>query len=64
MRWSIHAGKLSGMELITFMRRLVKDARKKIFLMMEDAPIQRARPVRAWLAEHVDEIEVFDKPGL
>jgi len=62
MRWSIHAGTLSSTQLINFLRRLVKDSRKKIFLMLQDAPIQRARPVHVWLVEHVDEIEVFDRP--
>jgi len=48
--------------LITFMRRLVKGGRKKVFLLLEDSRVQRAQAVRAWLIEHVDEIQVFDKP--
>lgn len=62
MRWRVHHGRLTPIELITFMRRLVKGGRKKVFLMLEGSRVQRAQPVQAWLIEHVDEIQVFDKP--
>ena len=62
MRWRVHYGRLTPMKLITFMRRLVKGGRKKVFLMLEGSRVQRAQPVQAWLIEHVDEIQVFDKP--
>lgn len=62
MRWRVHYGRLTPMKLITFMRRLVKGGRKKVFLMLEGSRVQRAPPVQAWLIEHVDEIQVFDKP--
>jgi hypothetical protein len=62
MHWRVHAGQLTALALITFMRRLVIGARKKVFLLMEDIRASHARSVRVWLVEHVDEIEVFDKP--
>ena len=62
MRWRVHHGRLTPMELISFMRRLVKGGRKKVFLLLESSRVQRAQPVQAWLIEHVDEIQVFDKP--
>ncbi len=50
--------------LIAFMKRLVKDAAgKKVFLILDNLKVHHARPVRACLAEHVDEIAVFYLPS-
>ena len=62
MRWRVHPGRLTPMELITFMRGLVKGGRRKVFLLLEGSRAQRTQSVQAWLIEHVDEIQVFDKP--
>jgi len=62
MRWRVHYGRLTPIELITFLRRLVKGGRKKVFLMLESSRVQRSQPVQAWLIEHLDEIQVFDRP--
>ncbi len=62
MQWWVHPGRLTPLELINFMRRLVKGGKKKVFLLLEGKRVQRAQPVQAWLIEHMDEIQVFDKP--
>jgi hypothetical protein len=50
--------------LIDFMKRLVKDAAgKKVFLILDDLKVHHARPVKAWLADHADTIEVFYLPS-
>lgn len=63
VRWKIHAGVLTAGGLIGFLGRLVKSSPRKVFLMLQDSRVQKARSVRVWLLEHVDEIEVFCQPA-
>lgn len=63
MRWKIFDGALNAAILIDFLRRLTKDAQKKVFLILDNLRVHHAKPVKAWLAEHVDAIEVFYLPS-
>jgi hypothetical protein len=67
-RWNTFAGALDAPILIDFLRRLVKGARKKVFLIMDHMQVPDERLVDRWLAEHEDDIQAFDlqdsKPGL
>jgi transposase len=48
---------------LRFLRRLIKEARRKVFLIVDRHPVHRSRKVRAWLAQHADRIEMFFLPG-
>lgn len=63
MRWRIFDGALNADILIDFLGRLIKGARKKVFLILDNLRVHHARPVKAWLAEHADAIEVFYLPS-
>ena len=63
MRWRIFDGALNTDILIDFLRRLIKGASKKLFLILDNLRVHHARPVKAWLAEHADAIEVFYLPS-
>jgi transposase len=63
MRWKIFEGALNADILIDFLRRLVKSSEKKVFLILDNLRVHHSRPVKAWLAEHVDQIEVFYLPS-
>jgi transposase len=63
MRWRIFDGALNTSILIDFLRRLIKAQRKKVFLILDNLRVHHAKPVKAWLAEHKDEIEVFYLPS-
>jgi transposase len=62
VRFMIYPGALRPPRLIEFMRRLTKDAKRKVFLILDNLNVHKARPVREWLAKHRDEIEVFFLP--
>lgn len=62
-RWITFVGALDAPILINFLRRLIKGAQKKVFLLMDDMHVQDERPVEHWLAEHEDDIQAFDLPG-
>lgn len=63
MRWKIFAGALNADILIDFLRRLIKGQPRKLFLILDNLRVHHAKPVKAWLAEHKDAIEVFYLPS-
>jgi len=62
VRFMIYHAALSPPRLIEFMRRLVKDARRKVFLILDNLNVHKAKLVNAWLKEHADQIRVFFLP--
>src|ERR687898_3377108 len=48
--------------LLRFLDRLVRDADRKVFLILDRLPVHRSAKVRDWLAGRVAEIEVFHLP--
>jgi transposase len=62
VRFMIYAGALTPRHLIVFLRRLIKDAGRKVFLILDNLNVHKARAVRAWLAAHRAAIEVFHLP--
>jgi transposase len=62
VRFMIYPGALSPQRLIVFMRRLIKDARRKVLLILDNLNVHKAKAVRDWLGEHADRIEVIYLP--
>lgn len=63
MRWMIVEDAFNSDKLIEFLAALVKDADKKIFLILDNLRVHHSKPVKAWLAEHHTQIEVFYLPS-
>ena len=49
--------------LIRFMRRLIKDSSKKVFLILDNLRTHHAKKVKEWVAKHSDSIELFYLPS-
>jgi transposase len=62
LRWMIVDGAVNAPILIRFLQRLVREARRKVFLILDRLRVHRARLVRDWLAEHSSEIQVHYLP--
>ena len=62
-RWMIIDGAFNHEKLIEFFESLVKDAGKKIFLILDNLGVHHCKPVKAWLAENKDKMEVFYLPS-
>src|SRR3954454_2309975 len=45
------------------MQRLIRDAKRKVFLILDRLPVHRSAVVRDWLARHKAQIEVFHLPS-
>lgn len=63
MRWMIIDGSFNAERLIEFMRLLVKDASKKVFLVLDNLRAHHSKLVKTWLAENQSTIEVFYLPA-
>ncbi len=63
MRWKIFDGALNSDILIDFLRRLIKGATRKVFLILDNLRVHHSKPVKEWLAKHEDAIAVFYLPS-
>jgi transposase len=63
LRWMVLDGAVKAPDLLRFLARLVRDADRKVFLILDRLPVHRSAKVRAWLAGREAEIEVFYLPG-
>ena len=63
MRWMITDEALNSARLILFLDALIRDAHKKIFLILNNLPVHRSKTVRDWVAAHPDQIELFYLPS-
>ena len=62
LRFVLYKDNMDADKLIDFMRRLVHDSKKKVFLVLDNLRVHHAKKVTAWLEKHKDEIEVFYLP--
>lgn len=61
-RFMIFKGGLKVDIFIRFLGRLIKGARRKIFLIVDNLRVHKARQVTDWVAERSDRIELFFLP--
>ncbi len=62
LRFMVYDGALSASIFLQFLKRLVKDAARKIFLIVDNLRVHRARIVTAWVAANADKTELFYLP--
>src|SRR6266540_3245230 len=62
VRFMVLPGPLAARLLIGFLRRLVRDAKRKVFLILDQLNVHKAAKMRAWVRAHRDEIAVFYLP--
>lgn len=63
VRFMIYRDSMNAKRLIRFLRQLIKDADKKVFLILDNLRVHHCKPVKEWLAAHTDEIEIFFLPA-
>jgi len=47
---------------LDFLRRLVRQAKRKVFIIVDGHPVHRSKKVRQWLEKHQDKIRLFFLP--
>jgi transposase len=63
MRFMLYEGALNADRFIDFLRRLTKDAGRKVLLIVDNLKVHKAGKVQAWVASHAHEIELFYLPA-
>lgn len=63
VRFMFYDGTMNARRLIRFLRRLVKDAGRKVFLILDNLRVHHARLVRAWLERRKAQIEIHYLPS-
>jgi transposase len=63
VRFKLFDGGMNAAILIEFMRRLIKDAQRKVILILDNLRVHHARKVKRWLADKAGQIEVFYLPA-
>jgi transposase len=63
MRFMLYEGALNADGFIAFLRRLIKDAGRKVVLIVDNLKVHKANKVRAWVESHEHEIELCYLPA-
>ena len=62
LRFMLYKENIDSEKLIDFMGRLIRDVRKKVFLILDNLRVHHSKKVQKWLEKHKDRIEVFYLP--
>jgi transposase len=63
VRFMIYNDRMNADTFIKFMKRLIRDADRKIFLILDNLRVHHSYKARDWLQEHKHQIEVFFLPS-
>ena len=62
-RWMIIDEAFDADKLIEFLQALIKDAGKKVFLILDNLRVHHSKLVKAWVAQRQGQIELFYLPS-
>ena len=63
LRFMMYTETMTARVLLKFLKRLIKDADRKVYLILDNLKVHHAILVREWLEKHHDEIEIFYLPS-
>lgn len=63
LRFMVLKKAIDAPTLIRFLRGLIRDAKRKVFLILDNLNVHKSKKVRAWVADHVDDIAIFYLPA-
>jgi transposase len=63
LSFQVFEGSFNVKVFLGFLTRLLKQAKRKVFLIVDGHPVHRAKLVQAWRAAHTEEIEIIYLPG-
>lgn len=63
VRFRIFQGTMNAGILIEFFERLIKAAKRKVYVILDNLRVHHAKVVRAWLEKHAKRIRVFYLPA-
>lgn len=63
VRFMIYTETMNAQMFIKFCKRLIKDAGRKIYLILDNLRVHHSHVVKDWVQDHEDEIELFFLPS-
>jgi transposase len=63
LRFMVYEGALNAALFLAFLQRLVRGARGKVFLIVDNLKVHKAGKVQAWVAQHREKIELVFLPA-
>lgn len=63
IRFMVYEDKMNSGTLIKFMKRLIKESTRKIFLVLDNLKVHHSYIVKNWLEKHKKQIEIFFLPS-
>ncbi len=63
VRFMIYKERMNSQTMIEFMKRLIKDSKSKIFLVLDNLRVHHSHIVKDWVKDHSDSIELFFLPS-
>jgi transposase len=63
VRWKVFEDAMNADILIDLFKRLIKDAARKVLVILDNLKVHHAGRVKDWLADHTEHIEVFYLPS-
>lgn len=63
LRFRLYKGALNVDLFIDFLQRLVRDAKQKVFLIVDNLRVHHAKSVMEWVAKHKSKIAIFYLPA-
>ena len=62
VRFMVYEGALRSDTFLKFLRRMIKDVERKIFLIVDNLRVHHAKKVQKWIDKHKDKIKIFFLP--
>jgi transposase len=63
MRFMMYKKGMTAKLLIKFMQRLIKDAKRKVYLILDNLRSHHSKEVKKWVQEHQNEIALYHLPS-
>ena len=62
LRFMLYREKMTSNVLIKFLSRLIRDSKRKIFLILDNLKVHHSKKVAAWINDNKEKIEIFYLP--
>lgn len=63
LSFMVFTKRFTGEVMIEFLRRLVRQAKRRVFLIVDGHPVHRSGKVKRWLAKHAARVRLFFLPS-
>lgn len=63
VQFMLYSDTMNAVRLIEFMQLLIKNAKRKVFLILDNLKVHHCKVVKNWLLENSDKIKVFHLPS-